>query len=155
MKAVVQRVSSAQVSIGGKVYSRIGRGLLVLLGVMEGDSSAEGKLLADKLTGLRIFTDDQGKMNLSLADVDGEVLVVSNFTLGADCRKGRRPSFTNSAAPEPAKALYEEFLSYVGSLTGKPCAHGEFGAKMAVALVNDGPVTLLLDTDQLGPKGKE
>lgn len=148
MRAVVQRVSEASVTIDGQVVGQIGKGLLVLLGVAEGDSDVQMRILADKISGLRIFEDDAGKMNLALADVCGEMLVVSQFTLLGDCRKGRRPSFTGAAAPEVAEQLYDQFAAEVRT-KGIPVATGKFRANMQVALVNDGPVTMLLDTREL------
>lgn len=147
MRAVVTRVRSASVTIGGQVNGKIGQGLLVLLGVGPDDTPAHCEKLADKILGLRIFCDEAGKMNRALADVGGEVLVVSQFTLYGDCRKGRRPSFVGAAAPELAIPLYEQFLREC-ALRGFPPQHGEFGADMQVASVNDGPVTLWLDTCQ-------
>lgn len=147
MRAVVMRVSSASVTIDGRVNGEIGKGLLVLLGVAPEDTPAHCEKLADKILGLRIFTDENGKMNRSLADVGGSVLVVSQFTLFGDCRKGRRPSFVGAGAPETAIPLYEQFLQECAQ-RGFPAQHGEFGADMQVASVNDGPVTLLLDTAQ-------
>ena len=148
MKAVLTRVKSASVTIDGKVNGKIGRGFLILLGVGPEDTEKECKYLAEKALGLRIFTDENDKMNLGLGDVGGEVLVVSQFTLYGNCRKGRRPSFTDAAGPELGNALYEKFLSCCEEL-GYPPQHGRFGADMKVASVNDGPVTLILDTDQL------
>ena len=148
MRAVLTRVKSASVVIDGKVNGQIGRGFLILLGVGPEDTERECKYLAEKALGLRIFTDENDKMNLGLADVGGEVLVVSQFTLYGNCRKGRRPSFTDAAGPELGNALYEKFLAICEEL-GYPPQHGRFGADMKVASVNDGPVTLILDTDQL------
>jgi D-tyrosyl-tRNA(Tyr) deacylase len=147
MRAVLQRVRSASVAIDAKVVSSIGRGILVLLGVGVGDSESETSWLADKTANLRIFEDDEGKMNLSVLDVGGEVLVVSQFTLYGDCRKGRRPSFTEAAPPDLADALYQ---TYVGELKKRNILvqTGQFRAKMLVTIENDGPVTILLDTDQ-------
>ena len=139
MRALVQRVSEASVTVGGEEIARIGRGLLVLLGVREGDSVEEADRIAGKLERLRVFEDAEGRMNLSVRDVDGELLVVSQFTLYGDARKGNRPSFVEAAPPEVAEPLYERVRSTLG-------AHGgSFGARMEVALVNDGPVTLLLE----------
>ena len=148
MKAVVTRVKNASVTIDGTQTASIGAGLLILLGVAPEDTPAHCKKLADKILGLRIFTDENGKMNRSLEDIGGEVLVVSQFTLYGDCRKGRRPSFIGAAAPDIAIPLYELFLSECES-HGFPPQHGEFGADMAVASVNDGPVTLIVDTDEI------
>lgn len=148
MRAVVQRVTSASVEIDSEVVGRIGRGYLVLLGVGHGDSEETARKLWAKLRDLRINDDAQGKTNLALSDVDGEVLVVSQFTLYADCRRGRRPSFTAAGSPGEANRLYEYFLSLVRADMGRvEC--GCFGADMAVSLVNDGPFTIVLDTDDL------
>ena len=149
MRAVVQRVSSASVTIEGTVRAAIPCGLLVLLGVAEGDTPADGEWLAQKIARLRIFPDDAGQMNRSVVDLGGEVLVVSQFTLLASTRKGTRPSFNDAAKPDTARALYESFLPQMkAALGGRPVARGEFAAMMQVALVNDGPVTILLDTRQ-------
>ena len=148
MRAVVTRVSEASVTIDGAVHGQIGRGFLILLGVGPEDTPAHCKKLADKMLGLRIFTDPDGKMNLGLADIGGEVLVISQFTLYGNCRKGRRPSFVGAAGPELGEEMYELFLRECESLGFKP-QHGQFGAHMAVASVNDGPVTLVLDTAEL------
>jgi D-tyrosyl-tRNA(Tyr) deacylase len=145
VKAVLQRVSHASVKVDGAIVGQIGRGLLVLLGVQQEDSEADAHALADKTTALRIFDDADGKMNLSVEDVKGSVLVVSQFTLLGDCRKGRRPSFVDAAPPELAERLYETFVAAIG-VKGIPVATGKFRAQMDVALVNDGPVTLLLDS---------
>ena len=148
MRAVLTRVKSASVVIDGKVNGKIGRGFLILLGVGPEDTERECKYLAEKALGLRIFTDEQDKMNLGLEAIGGEVLVVSQFTLYGNCRKGRRPSFTDAAGPELGNALYEKFLAVCEEL-GYPPQHGRFGADMKVESINDGPVTLILDTDQL------
>ena len=148
MRVVVQRVNQASVTVGGDVAGRIGHGLLVLLGVAGDDQPEDGSQLAQKLVDLRIFEDSHGKMNLSLEEVGGEMLVVSQFTLLGDCRKGRRPSFVNAAPPELARKLYEDFVSHVRA-RGVSVATGVFRAHMEVALVNDGPVTLLLDSRKL------
>ena len=147
MRAVVTRVTSASVTIDGKVNGAIGRGFLVLLGIGPNDGPAQAAKLADKVVGLRVFEDENEKMNLNLAAVGGELLVVSQFTLYADT-KSRRPGFTGAAKPDVAIPLYEEFLKQCEAL-GFPPQHGEFGADMAVASVNDGPVTILLDTDHM------
>ena len=139
MRAVVQRVSSASVSVDGEVVASIGRGLLVLLGVRDGDGEAQADKVAAKLEALRIFEDDDGKMNLSVRDARGEVLVVSNFTVYGDTRKGNRPSFVEAARPEMAEPLVERVRAALGAQGGR------FGARMAVELVNDGPVTVLID----------
>lgn len=145
MRAVVQRVSQASVTVAGNITGQIQRGLLVLLGVEQGDCEDDARYLAEKTLALRIFDDSEGKMNLSLDEVGGGLLVVSQFTLLGDCRKGRRPSFVQAAAPELAERLYETFLA-AAALRGIPVASGVFRANMQVALVNDGPVTLLLDS---------
>jgi D-tyrosyl-tRNA(Tyr) deacylase len=144
MRAVVQRVRSARVLVGDEVVGAIGQGLLVLFGVGPTDTPAQVHWLADKVVGLRIFADADGKMNRGVAEINGAVLVVSQFTLYGDCRKGRRPSFVGAAAPEIAEPLYEAFLNGVRAL-GIPVAAGRFGALMQVELVNDGPVTLIID----------
>ena len=145
MKAVIQRVDYASVSIDGIEISRIGAGLLVLLGVEKGDGEKDADFLLDKMIQLRIFEDGEGKMNLSLLDVSGELLVVSQFTLLADCRKGRRPSFTDAAEPATATRLYEYMLSKAREKVTK-VGQGQFQAMMNVGLVNHGPVTILLDS---------
>ncbi len=151
MRALVQRVSCAQVHVSGKVVSRIGPGLLVLLGVAHGDTQLELDFLARKIAKLRIFSDVDGKMNLSLPEVGGSLLVVSQFTLLADAKGGNRPSYSHAARPEQAKALYQAFIDACQAL-GLPVASGVFAAHMAVQLVNDGPVTIWLDTDTLLPR---
>jgi D-tyrosyl-tRNA(Tyr) deacylase len=145
MRACVQRVREAQVTVAGEVCGRIERGLVVLLGVAADDSPADAAALAEKIAGLRIFDDEQGKMNLAVTDVGGAMLVVSQFTLLGDCRKGRRPSFVAAAPPERAEALYQRFVDVVASL-GIHVATGKFREHMLVTLTNDGPVTLLLDS---------
>lgn len=145
MKAVLQRVNRAKVTVAGEIVGQIDRGLLVLLGVEQGDTDAEAHQLADKTIQLRIFDDADGKMNLAVTDVGGAVLVVSQFTLLGDCRKGRRPSFIQAAPPELAERLYEIFVAAIG-IQGIPVATGRFRAMMEVELVNDGPVTLLLES---------
>lgn len=147
MKAVIQRVKRADVVVDGKIVGEIGKGFLVLLGVVEGDTEKEAEILASKTAKLRIFEDENEKMNLSLTDVDGEALVVSQFTLCADCKKGNRPSFTPSAAPEIANTLYEKYSALLLENGIKNVENGVFGADMQVSLVNDGPVTIILDTD--------
>lgn len=152
MRALVQRVSEASVTVDGRVVAAIGRGLLVLLGVTHDDGEAQAAWLARKMAGLRIFDDAQGKMNLSLADIGGEVLVVSQFTLYGDLQRGRRPSFTAAARPEHAEPLCDRFVQLLRS-EGVPVQTGIFAALMQVRLVNDGPVTLWLDTAELMRKG--
>ena len=148
MRAVLTRVNSASVTIDGEVVGKIGKGFLILLGVGPEDTEKECRYLAEKALGLRIFEDENGKMNLGLEAVGGEVLVVSQFTLYGNCRKGRRPSFVEAAGPELRNALYEKFLAICAEL-GYPPQHGRFGADMKVESLNDGPVTLILDTDTL------
>ncbi len=144
MRAVIQRVLKSSVKIESQVVGEIGRGLLVLLGIAKGDSEQDGAYLADKICNLRIFEDNQGKMNRSISDTGGAILVVSQFTLLGDCRKGRRPSYKDAASPERAKVLYHHFVSLIQNkdITVKT---GRFGAMMQVCLVNDGPVTLIID----------
>ena len=148
MRAVLTRVTSASVTIDGEVVGQIGKGFLILLGVGPEDNEEHCKYLAQKALGLRVFEDENGKMNLGLSDVEGQVLVVSQFTLYGNCRKGRRPSFTEAANPELGNRLYEQFLAECEKL-GYPPQHGQFGADMQVESINDGPVTLILDTQQL------
>jgi D-aminoacyl-tRNA deacylase len=145
MRACVQRVSEAYVTVEGQETGRIGRGLVVLLGIGHNDGEAEVNWLADKIVGLRVFEDSAGKMNLSLAEVGGAMLVISQFTLYGDCRRGRRPSFTDAAAPELAERLYELFVDVVRR-AGIEVGTGKFREQMLVSLVNDGPVTLWIDT---------
>lgn len=148
MRAVIQRVTKASVKVDGKITGEIGKGLLIFLGVGEGDTEKDLRYIADKAIGLRIFTDENDKMNLSVQDVGGEILVVSQFTLYGDCRKGKRPSFSSSMEPVTAKRMYEEFIEYVSG-HGIHTAHGIFGADMKVELLNDGPVTILLDSSKI------
>ena len=148
MRAVIQRVSGAHVDIGGVTVGACGKGYMILLGVGQGDTREDAELLAAKIVKLRVFEDEAGKMNRSLQDIGGEILVISQFTLLADYRKGNRPDFFGAAAPDVAKALYEEFIALLREQVPH-VAHGEFGADMQVESVNDGPVTLILDTDQL------
>jgi len=145
MRLVVQRVSRASVSIDGQAVAAIGRGLLVLAGIGRGDSASDAERLADKVAHLRLFADAAGEMNLSVDDVGGELLVVSQFTLYGDCRKGRRPSYAAAALPAAAQPLYEQFVARLRA-SGRVVREGVFGAMMQVELVNDGPVTLLLDS---------
>ncbi len=151
MRALIQRVSGASVAVGGEVVGRCGVGLLVLLGVAPSDTETEALWLARKLAGLRIFPDDEGKMNRSVAEVGGGALVISQFTLYGDCRKGRRPSFVRSAHPDLAEPLYERFCELLAA-EGLGVERGVFGAHMDVSLVNDGPVTLIIDSPG-GPVG--
>ena len=145
MRVVIQRVSEASVTVDQQTVGAIDQGLMVLLGVAQGDTSQEAKALAEKTAGLRIFEDDAGKMNRSVEEIGGSLLVVSQFTLLGDCRKGRRPGFTDAAPPELADQLYEEYVAALRS-RGVNVATGVFRADMQVALVNDGPVTMLLDS---------
>lgn len=147
MKAVIQRVKSASVTVDGNVVGQIGKGYLVLLGVVEGDTKAHAEVMANKTSALRIFCDENDKMNKSVLDIDGEILVVSQFTLCADVKKGNRPSFTQSAHPDTANELYEYYMQCLKNNGVKNVEHGIFAADMDVALVNDGPVTILYDTD--------
>ncbi|NLW07235.1 MAG: D-tyrosyl-tRNA(Tyr) deacylase [Clostridia bacterium] len=148
MRAVVQRVKKARVTVAGQEVGAIGPGLVVFLGVAAGDDDSAVNYLADKVANLRIFADTKGKMNLSLQDVGGEVLAISQFTLYGDCRKGRRPSFSAAAPPELAIKLYQRFVSALAA-RGLKVATGQFQASMLVELTNDGPVTMLLDSDRL------
>jgi len=148
MKAVIQRVTKAKVTVDGEITGQIGTGFLVLLGVMQEDTEKEMALLAKKVSEIRIFTDENDKMNLSLSQVDGEVLVVSQFTLCADIAKGRRPSFTPSAPAEKANRLYEAFCAELLRLGVRKVEKGVFGADMKVELLNDGPVTIIMNTDE-------
>lgn len=145
MIAVIQRVSQAYVTVENKIVGRIGCGLVILLGVFQNDGDADAAFLADKIAGLRIFGDEQQKMNLSIKDVGGAALVISQFTLCGDWRKGRRPSFISAADPETGRRLYEKFIADL-KIAGVPTEQGIFGAMMAVSLVNDGPVTFVLDS---------
>lgn len=149
MLAVLQRVSRASVAVDGEIKGQINRGFLILLGVNSLDTDKDAAVLAAKISGLRIFTDENDKMNLSLSDVEGETLVISNFTLCADCRKGRRPSFVNAARPETAEPLYELFCRELQSNGVKKVEKGVFGADMKVDLTNDGPVTVIIDSKEL------
>lgn len=149
MRAVIQRVHRAQITIDREETRQTGRGLVVFLGVLRGDTEKQADFLAEKVHGLRIFPDENDKMNLSLPDVGGEVLVVSNFTLGTDCKKGRRPSFDMAAPPEEANALYLRFVEQLRA-QGVRVETGEFGAYMEVLVSNDGPVTLIIDTEKIG-----
>jgi len=145
MKVVLQRVSRGEVRVDGETVGRIGRGHVLLVGFREGDGPEEVEWMADKVVGLRVFGDDEGKMNLALDDVDGELLVVSQFTLYGDTRKGRRPSFVKAAAPDVAIPLYEAFIEALRTRNVARVETGEFGTMMDVELVNDGPVTLILE----------
>ena len=152
MRALIQRVSHASVTVEGECVGKIEKGLLVLLGVGPQDTEKQADFLAEKCDNLRIFVDENDKMNLSLLDIGGEMLVVSQFTLYADCRKGRRPSFVNAAAPAEADRLYEYFQQSVKNAGVAKVEHGKFGASMQVELLNNGPVTIMLDTDEIMPK---
>ena len=150
MRAVIQRVSRAEITIDQRETRSIGPGLVVFLGVMQGDGEAQADFLAEKIHGLRVFSDENQKMNLSLEDVQGELLVVSNFTLGTDCKKGRRPSFDLAAPPQEADRLYQRFVTHAKEQGIRKVETGEFGAHMDVLCANDGPVTLIIDTEKLG-----
>lgn len=147
MRVIIQRVSEASVTINGKTSGEIRQGFLVLLGIVDGDDREDIDWLVGKITRMRIFPDDEGKMNRCIKDVDGNLLVVSQFTLHASTKKGNRPSFIKAARPETAIPLYEQFIAMASQEMGKPCATGEFGADMKVALVNDGPVTIMIDSE--------
>lgn len=147
MKSVIQRVSQASVTIDGAVVGEIQKGFMILLGITHTDTEKDVKWMVDKITGLRVFEDENGKMNLSLEDVGGELLIVSQFTLYGDARKGRRPSFIEAARPEKAIPLYEKFVEMARE-KGVKVATGEFGADMKVSLINDGPVTLIVDSPE-------
>ncbi|MBQ1921659.1 D-aminoacyl-tRNA deacylase [uncultured Ruminococcus sp.] len=149
MKAILQRVKFAKVEVGGETVGEIGQGFLVLLGVAKEDDKKEAEVLSNKIAGLRVFTDENDKMNLSLDDIGGEVLVISNFTLCADCSHGRRPSFIAAARPEQAEPLYEYFCQRLRDAGVKKVAQGIFGADMAVSLLNDGPVTIDINSKDL------
>lgn len=148
MRVVVQRVRSAKVEVGEQVTGSIGAGLLVYLGVGKGDGDADAEFIADKLANLRIFADEQGKMNRSVQDIGGGILLVSNFTLHGDCRKGRRPGFDGAGEPEAAEALYEKVAGLIAE-QGVPVGKGVFGEYMQVSSINDGPVTFILDSSRL------
>lgn len=145
MKVVIQRVLEASVNINGRQHSRIDKGLLILLGIHTDDTEAQADYLCKKIADLRIFSDAEGKMNLSCADVNGSIMVVSQFTLYADTAKGNRPSYIAAARPETAIPLYEYFISKLTTITGKAIASGEFGADMQIHLINDGPVTITME----------
>lgn len=147
MKAVIQRVIESSVSVGGEVVGASGKGYMILVGVMKGDTGEQARLLAKKTASLRVFEDDNGKMNLSVLDVGGDILAISQFTLCADYKKGNRPSFTDSEEPEKAKALYDLYCEELKANGVKRVEKGVFGADMQVSLINDGPVTICFDTD--------
>lgn len=152
MRVVVQRVSGASVAVSGETVGKCGRGFLILLGVAKGDTEADADVLAAKLSKLRVFEDGNGKMNLSLSDIGGELLIISNFTLYADCRHGNRPDFLMAEAPAEANRLYEYFTDRMKTLSGCPTETGVFGADMKVSIENDGPVTLVIDSPELMKK---
>lgn len=146
MRAVLQRVSSASCTVDGNITGQIGIGFLVLLGVEDADTPEDLHWLAQKIAGMRVFGDENGLMNKALADVDGDILLISQFTLFAQTKKGNRPSFIRAAKPDKAIPLYEQMIKVLGELTGKPIATGIFGADMKISLLNDGPVTIVMDT---------
>ncbi len=148
MKAVIQRTTTAEVRVNGKRTGKIDLGLVVLLGVNKGDTNKDAEILADKITNLRIFEDSNGKMNLSLADVSGSILIISQFTLSSNCKKGRRPSFNDAAPPDEAEKLYNYTINCIAEKK-IPVETGVFGAMMDVELINNGPVTFILDSDVL------
>lgn len=148
MRAVVQRVKEASCRVDGEIVGKIDKGILLFLGVGQGDEDKDLNYLVDKVVGLRIFSDDEGKMNLSLEDIEGEILIISQFTLYGDVRKGKRPSFTNSAAPDLGEKFYKQFIEEVKS-RGIKAETGVFGADMDIELINDGPVTILLDSEKI------
>jgi len=149
LRVLIQRVKNASVTIDGELKSSIEKGLLVFVGFCEEDTENLIEPMAQKFAGLRIFEDENEKMNLSVSDVNGEILVVSQFTLYADCKKGRRPSFTNAMNPAKANEYYEKFVKVVSDITGKSPKTGEFGADMKIQLLNDGPVTIMLDSKEI------
>ncbi len=154
MRLVIQRVTNANVTVEGKVVGEIAQGYLVLMGICETDTEFECEKLCEKMINLRIFSDENDKTNLSIKDVEGELLIVSQFTLYADCRKGNRPSFINTGNPDKANRLYEYFLSLCRERIKTRVEHGIFGADMKVSLVNDGPFTIILDSDEIIKKQK-
>jgi len=149
MRIVIQRVKYASVTIDGKVNGKINGGIMALIGFKEGDEESLLKPMAEKMTGLRIFEDENERMNLSLSDVGGDILAISQFTLYADCKKGKRPSFTDALKPDKANEFYEKFVKICEDLTGRKIETGIFGADMKVELLNDGPVTIILDSDEI------
>lgn len=150
MKAVIQRVLKAEIDIDNSINRKMGQGIVIMLGVLKGDTVKQAEFLAKKVTELRIFSDENDKQNLSLLDVCGEILIVSNFTLSADCKKGKRPSYDMALNPTEAKQLYEYFIEQVKKQNVKNVITGEFGADMKVSLVNDGPITIVIDTNAIG-----
>ena len=149
MRIVIQRVKYASVTVDGNTVGKIDKGIMALIGFKEGDDESLLKPMAEKMTGLRIFEDEDERMNLAISDVGGEILAISQFTLYADCRKGKRPSFTDALKPDKAEDLYNKFVEMCNSLTGKKTKTGIFGADMKVELLNDGPVTIILDSDEI------
>ena len=147
MKAVIQRVKYADVKVDGETVGKIGEGYMILVGVQDGDTKEDAEILARKTAGLRVFTDDEDKMNLSILDIDGEILAISQFTLCADVKKGNRPSFINAAKPDEANGLYEYYCNRLKSNGVRKVEKGVFGAHMEVSLLNNGPVTILYDTE--------
>ena len=152
MRIILQRVKYASVTIDGKINGKIDKGFMVLVGFKEGDEESYIKPMAEKMAGLRVFEDEDEKMNLSLADVGGDILAISQFTLYADCKKGRRPSFVEAMNPQKAEEYYNKFVKVCEDITGKKVETGIFGADMKVELLNDGPVTIILDSDEIVKK---
>lgn len=152
MRLIIQRVKYASVTIDGSVHGKIDKGFMVLVGFKEGDEESSIKPMAEKMTGLRIFEDENEKMNLALGDVGGDILAISQFTLYADCKKGRRPSFVEAMNPQKAEEFYNKFVEVCHKITGKKIETGIFGADMKVELLNDGPVTIILDSDEIVKK---
>ncbi len=155
MKVVLQRVKRASVMVNGKVTGQIEKGIVALIGVAPDDDETVLRAVAEKMTGLRIFEDDEGKMNLSLNSVNGKILAISQFTLFADCRKGKRPSFSGAAGGQIAKSMYEKFVSICDELSGKKTETGVFGEDMIIDLTADGPVTIILNSDELNISGRQ
>lgn len=155
MRAIIQRVTQASIVIDGEQGGKIGKGLMVLLGVSDDDNIACVQYVADKVMGLRIFTDNDDKLNLSIDDIDGEIMIVSNFTLYGNCKKGNRPSYIKAAKPPLADGLYDYFVDKIKEKSKKPIVTGKFGSDMQISMINDGPVTIIIDTDEIMPENKK
>ena len=155
MRTIIQRVSQSDITINGEKGGSIGKGFMVLVGVSEEDSEKEAEYLADKLVGLRVFSDSEDKMNLALEDVGGELMIVSNFTLYANCKKGNRPSFVKAQKPPRATEIYDHFVDRVKAKFNGKIVTGEFGADMQINLTNDGPITIIMDTDEMMPQNRK